>query len=122
MAGTEDEPLSRRQIEEKIVALAWKDEGFRKAFLADPKAAFEQRLGIALPAGVKMAAHAEDENHLYFVLPARPQSAELSDEDLEKIAGGFDLVFGATVLMATAAVGSAIAGVNTVKNEHWGST
>jgi hypothetical protein len=97
--AADQKTLSRRQVEEKIAVLAWKDEGFRKAFLADPKKQFEEKLGTKLPAELKITAWAEDDNHLHFVIPAKPAKAgELSDEDLEKVAGGMDLV------MATAAV------------------
>jgi hypothetical protein len=103
-------PKSRRELEEKIVALAWKDDGFRKAFLADPKAQFEEKLGVKLPASLKITAHAEDADHLYFVIPAKPKgAAELSDADLEKVAGGVDAIISAFVVTVTiAAVGSGV--------------
>ena len=65
----------------RAVALAWKDDEFRAKFLADPKAQFEEKLGTKLPASLVMTAHAEDENHLRFVIPARPKENldELSD-------------------------------------------
>jgi hypothetical protein len=48
--------MSRREIEEKIVALAWRDDDFRRAFLADPKGQFEERLGTKLPESLRIAA------------------------------------------------------------------
>jgi len=95
-------PLTRREIEAKIVALAWQDDDFRRKFVADPKGQFEQRLGTKLPASLKMTAHEENENSLHFVIPVKPKSAaELSDEELEKVAGGTDLVTTLTVAVAT---------------------
>jgi len=87
-------PLTRRDIEAKIVALAWQDDEFRRKFIADPKGQFEERLGTRLPDSLKMTAHQETENSLHFVIPAKPRASldELSDDDLEKIAGGTDLV------------------------------
>jgi hypothetical protein len=86
-------PLTRRDIEAKIVALAWQDDDFRRKFVADPKGQFEERLGTNLPASLKMTVHEEGENSLHFVIPAKPKtSAELSDEDLEKVAGGTDVI------------------------------
>jgi hypothetical protein len=107
-ASKAPEALSRRTVEEKIVALAWKDDGFRRSFLADPKKQFEERLGTTLPASLKMTAHQEDADHLYFVIPARPKLKldELSDEDLEKVAGGVTpLVVAGTILSAAAVSG-----------------
>jgi hypothetical protein len=46
-----------------------------------------------LPANLKIAAYEESENHLHFVIPAKPKGAEeLSDADLEKVAGGIDVI------------------------------
>src|SRR5262245_15111257 len=83
-------PMTRKDVEAKIVALAWKDDDFRRKFLADPKGQFEEKLGTNLPPSLKMTAHAEDENSLHFVIPMKPKQNldELSDEELEKIAGG----------------------------------
>jgi hypothetical protein len=107
-------PLDRRRIEQKIAALAWKDDDFRKKFLADPKKQFEERIGTKLPADLRMTAYQEDENHLHFVIPAKPKGdlGQLSDADLEKVAGGVDVVIGTivTALVAGAAVGSVFGG------------
>jgi hypothetical protein len=101
------EPITRRALEEKIVARAWKDEGFRKAFLADPKKQFEERLGTKLPSNLTITAHAEDADHLHFVIPAKPGATvgELSDEQLEKVAGGVTPI---SIVTAVAAVAGLI--------------
>src|SRR4051812_33460484 len=85
-------PLTRQDIEAKIVAQAWQDEDFRRKFLADPKGQFEEKLGIRLPANLKITAHQEDENQLHFVIPVSPPANldELSDGDLERVAGGIE--------------------------------
>lgn len=106
--------MGRRELEEKIVALAWKDEDFRRKFLADPKGQFEARLGQKLPANLKMTAHAEDENHLHFVIPAKPAGmdvGELSDADLEKVAGGVDVLISLGAVYATVSVAAAVSAV-----------
>lgn len=105
------QPMSRHELEEKIVARAWKDDAFRQKFVADPKGQFEEHLGTKLPEGLTMTAHEEDENHLHFVIPVKPRENldELSDEDLEKVAGGVDLVTSAAVI-GSAVIGSAIWG------------
>ena len=98
--------MTRRDLEAKIVALAWKDDEFRKKFLADPKAQFEEKLGTKLPASLRITAHQEDENSLHFVIPTKPLEKpieELSDEDLEKIAGGTLPALLAVSIVGTAA-------------------
>jgi len=95
-------PLTRNDIEAKIVALAWQDDTFRRKFVADPKGQFEERLGAKLPPSLKMTAHEENENSLHFVIPMKPKpAAELSDEELEKIAGGIS----PTIIIFTIAAG-----------------
>ena len=51
---------------------------------------FEEHLGVKLPESLKITAHAESENSLHFVIPQTPAQKldELSDEELEKVAGG----------------------------------
>ena len=110
-AAVRKAPMSRREVEEKIVALAWKDDGFRRKFLADPKQQCESHLGTKLPATLKIAAYQEDENNLHFVIPMKPANlGELSDEDLEKVAGGADVVTTIVVTVIASAGLSAVGG------------
>jgi len=97
-------PMTRRDLETKIIVKAWEDEGFRARFLTEPKAMFEERLGVKLPEALTITAHAEDAGHLHLVIPAKPDidMDELSDEDLERIAGGTSVIASA-VASATAA-------------------
>lgn len=97
--------ISRKDLEAKIIAKAWTDEAFRRKFLADPKAQFEEHLGTRLPETLQISAYQEDADSLHFVIPERPKGDldELSDEDLEKVAGGLGVV-GVTVLLGTIVV------------------
>src|SRR5258708_4447364 len=111
---TAEGPMTRKDLEAKIVALAWQDDEFRHKFVTDPKGQFEEKLGTRLPESLKMTVHEEDENSLHFVIPMRPKAniAELSDEDLEKVAGGTDVAITAAVIGAvTATVAATIGGV-----------
>jgi hypothetical protein len=81
--------LTRRNLETRLIERAWKDPGFRKQIITDPKGLLERRLGQKLPEELKISVHEEDANTLHFSIPAPPSNtAELSDEDLEKVAGG----------------------------------
>src|SRR5262245_62017027 len=114
-------PLTRRGIEAKIVALAWQDDDFRRKFVADPKGQFEARLGTKLPASLKMTVHEENENSLHFVIPAKPKANldELSDEQLEKLAGGTDII--TTIAIAVASVVITAGGVSLAQEfSGWG--
>ena len=84
--------MSRQEIESLIVQRAWKDDAFRDEFVSDPKGIIEKYTGQKLPADVRVVALPEDDKTIHFVIPAKPTNAdELSDEDLEKVAGGVDL-------------------------------
>jgi hypothetical protein len=97
-------PMSRRELEEKIIARAWTDDEFRQKFVADPKGQFEAHLGTKLPEALQMTAHEETEHSLHFVIPMKPEAdlSELSDEDLEKVAGGVDVIVGTAVAITIA--------------------
>ena len=111
-------PMTRKDIEAKIVALAWQDDEFRRKFIADPKGQFEERLGTKLPDSLRMTAHEETENSLHFVIPKKPASGldELSDEELEKVAGGTDVavtfIVTVSVLAGLAIATGVVAGVS----------
>ena len=73
----------------RLFAACWKDEALKARFMADPKAVM-QEFDLEVPVGidVKVVENADDCVHI--TLPAPPAaSGELSDDDLEKAAGGF---------------------------------
>ena len=113
--------LSRQEMEALIVQRAWKDEAFRAEFLADAKGTIEKYSGQKLPTELKVVALAEDDKTIHFVIPPKPANAdELSDEDLEKVAVGVDVI--GTVVMVTIMVGfvaTAVAASDTKTNKGW---
>ena len=54
----------------------------------------EEELGTRLPEGVRVVAVEETSDTIYLVLPATPmagaEGVELSDRELESVAGGWD--------------------------------
>jgi Nitrile hydratase, alpha chain len=84
---------TRQKIESVLVQKCWKDPVFRKEVVSDPKGMLEKHLGQKLPEQVKIFIHEEDANTLHLSIPPAPSNlAELSDEDLQKVAGGTDLI------------------------------
>ncbi|MBP2638071.1 MAG: hypothetical protein H6Q72_3978 [Firmicutes bacterium] len=67
----------------QIVAKCWADEAFKARFKADPAAVFKE-YGLVVPVGLKVVENLPEVN--YIVLPAKP--ADLSDEQLDGVAGG----------------------------------
>ena len=86
----QQQPQTRKDIEARIIAKAWKDESYRQELLANPKAIFEQEFGIEFPTEINVEVLEETPTSLNFVLPMRPEllRQELNEEELELIAGG----------------------------------
>src|SRR5439155_26137757 len=76
----------------RIIAKAWSDETFKKRLLAEPAAALKAE-GIALPEGVSVRAVENTATMFHFVLPPKP-TGELSDQELETVAGGLNGAYG----------------------------
>jgi hypothetical protein len=92
--------LSRHDVEAKIVKRCWDNDAFRKEFLSDPAGCFVKYLNAPKAQLPKIIVHQEQPGTWHIVMPAKPAKAgELSDEELEKVAGGTDV--SATVIMGT---------------------
>lgn len=116
-------PMSRRDLEEKIVARAWTDDAFRRDFVTDPKAQFEAHLGTKLPEALRITVHEETPDNLHFVIPVRPKGNldELSDDDLEKVAGGVDAFTSVMVVgsLIASAAGTGVGAIMGLEKGGW---
>lgn len=82
-------PLSRHDLEAKLVKRCWEDEAFRKEFTADPATAFVKYLGMPKANVPEISIHQETAGTWHIVIPVKPANAgELSERDLERVAGG----------------------------------
>jgi hypothetical protein len=115
---TEQAPaLTRHDLEAKVVKHSWEDEKFRKEFLTDPAAAFVKYLKVPKESLPKIVVHEETPGSWHIVLPPKPADAnELSEEGLEKIAGGTTPV----VLSVITVVGVSVASAAGVSGEVGG--
>jgi hypothetical protein len=86
------EATGRQEMERRLIEKSLQDEAFRRRLIEDPKGAVEQELGTRLPEEVRVVAVEESADTIYLVLPSTPmagdESVELSDPDLESVAGG----------------------------------
>jgi hypothetical protein len=82
----------RQEMEQRLIQRSLEDDVFRQQLLADPRAIIERELGTPLPEEVRVVAVEETADTIYLVLPsASPlgeDGAELSDRELEAVAGG----------------------------------
>jgi hypothetical protein len=82
----------RTEMERRLVERGLEDETFRQRLLQDPRGAIEEELGTQLSAELQVVAVEETAETIYLVLPpgrsGDVQAAELSDRELEGVAGG----------------------------------
>lgn len=69
----------------QIIAKAWSDAEFKARLLANPAETLQAE-GVEVPAGVKVNAVENTNEQFFLVIPNKPD--ELSDEQLDSVAGG----------------------------------
>ncbi|MCK8496023.1 NHLP leader peptide family RiPP precursor [Spirosoma sp. RP8] len=89
----------KQEIIEAIISKAWEDVNFRKELVADPIKTIEKLTGVKidLPEGKTLVINDQtDKSKLYVNIPAEPEieSMELTEEQLEAVAGGGHKIWG----------------------------
>jgi len=83
--------FQRKDLDQKLIEKALKNEAFREQLLENPEVAIEQEMGMKIPEPMKIKIVEEDPQTIYLVLPYVPASetqVELSETELQEIAGG----------------------------------
>ena len=80
--------MTRGEVQDLMNKFATENPKYRQALLANPKATIERQLNTSL-GNVQVKAIAETSDTVYVVVPYVAASGELSDADLETVAGGF---------------------------------
>jgi hypothetical protein len=83
--------LSRAEFERTLVRRSLEDDSFRRRLLDDPKGTVERELGTRLPEDVEVRVVEESAQTVYVVLPSASavgEGGEISDRELEAVAGG----------------------------------
>lgn len=80
---------TRGELLDKIVEQAQTNPEYYDELMKDPRSLMERQLGTAIPQNINIKVLEETPDTYYIVLPyAAKEGAELSDADLEKVAGG----------------------------------
>jgi len=87
MAGV-SQKMTRGEVQDLLAKFAIENPKYREALIKDPKSIIERQLGTSLGSNVKVKAVVETADTVYVVVPHSAGEGELSDADLEKVAGG----------------------------------
>jgi hypothetical protein len=82
-------PAEAQKRYSQLIAKTWSDEAFKQQLLADPTTTL-RAAGIEVPANVSFRVVEDSPNVIHLVLPSKPASSELDDQDLERVSGGWD--------------------------------
>ena len=77
------------EMKERILNRAAQDSDFRARLMADPKAAISAEIGTNIPEGFDVAVHEDSATTFHLVLPPSP---ELTEAELQVVAGGLSVI------------------------------
>ena len=99
----------RDRILNSLIIKCWEDESFKNELVASPTQTFEKfaKIPVNLPEGVQLIVN--DQTNKMFVhinIPAKPEidDLELTDEQLEMVAGGDFVIIPGAVIAGIATV------------------
>ncbi|MFM9049838.1 MAG: NHLP leader peptide family RiPP precursor [Actinomycetota bacterium] len=76
---------TRSEVEAMLAERIAADPAFRDALLADPRGIVAETVGFDIPDNVQIVLHEESLTQIHLTIPA---AEDLSDADLELVAGG----------------------------------
>ena len=81
------ENMTRGEVQDLVAKFSAENPSYRAALLKDPKGIIEKQLNTNL-GSVRVQAVADTSDTIHVVVPYLAKEGELSDSDLEKVAGG----------------------------------
>ena len=97
--GIDGNSPSRAEFDAQVILKAWNDDGFRGKLEANAQTTVADMMsnygGAGLPDDVTVNAYFEGAEECVIMLPALSADGEISDDDLENVAGGNPVIVGA---------------------------
>ena len=114
------ELTKEQKVIQTVINKAWNDPAFKQQLIDSPEQAIKNATGesLPLPDGLKLKVYDQsDPEYAYFNIPSKPNfdELELTDEQLEMVAGGEVGVSVALTWIGTAAVVGGIISYFTAK-------
>jgi hypothetical protein len=108
---TQEQQIQGAELIKTLAQKAWESSAFKEQLINNPVSTIESVTGQKLQTDLKIVVEDQtDESVVYLNIPAKPDlsTLELTDEQLEMVAGGTDFISGiAYGLAALAIIGTA---------------
>ena len=106
------ETMTRGEVQDLVAKFSTENPNYRSALLKDPKGIIEKQLNTRL-GKVNVKAVADTADTVHVVIPYVAREGELSDADLEKVAGGKnDITANCTVTGGLASAANTVTQLN----------
>jgi hypothetical protein len=99
--------MTRGEVQDLLAKFATENPRYRAALINDPKAIVEKQLNTSL-GSVQVKSVVETVDTTYVVIPYLPSEGELSDADLERVAGGKQDITAECTVVGLAAAGNTV--------------
>ena len=103
--------MTRGEVQDLLAKFASENPQYRQALISDPKAIIEKQLNTSL-GGVHVKSVVETANVTYVVVPHVAAEGELSDADLEAVAGGKQDINASCNVIGALAAGNTVTQIN----------
>jgi hypothetical protein len=110
MAGV-SQKMTRGEVQDLLAKFAVENPKYRQALMTDPKSVIEKQLNTSLGT-TKVKALAETADTVYVIVPHVATEGELSDADLEKVAGGKQDINASCTAIGALSAGNTVTQIN----------
>jgi hypothetical protein len=103
--------MTRGEVQDLLAKFAMENPRYREALISDPKAIVEKQLNTSL-GSVQVKSVVETADTTYIVIPYLASEGELSDADLEQVAGGKQDITAECTVIGLAAAGNTVSQIS----------